>query len=184
MFDSNRLSERLRPDLCCRDVSELDFAALYARGIRYYCFDVDNTLAVRHAPSPEPRLAQALKRAQSQGYIQNVCLVSNVICGQSRRERVAQIAAQLGIEHYYAADFWHRKPNAAPFQAALQMMHALPQQTAFVGDQLFTDIKGGKAAGMFTVLVNPIGPDHWATTLLGARWRERRALRRIGITRG
>ena len=35
-------------------------------------------------------------------------------------------------------------------------MKAAPEQTAIVGDQIFTDILGGSRAGVATILVRPI----------------------------
>ena len=35
-------------------------------------------------------------------------------------------------------------------------MGAAPEQTAIVGDQIFTDVLGGNRAGVATILVKPI----------------------------
>ncbi len=45
------------------------------------------------------------------------------------------------------------KPSPTLFEAALQMLDALPQQTLVIGDRLDTDILGGQRAGMRTALV-------------------------------
>lgn len=45
------------------------------------------------------------------------------------------------------------KPNAAMFQEALRRLGSRPEDTLMVGDRLGTDIKGGGAAGMRTVLL-------------------------------
>lgn len=61
------------------------------------------------------------------------------------------------------------------------MMEAQPAQTAIIGDQLFTDIAGGNKLGLYTILVRPLGPDHWSTRLSGRRLREARILRALGL---
>lgn len=45
------------------------------------------------------------------------------------------------------------KPNPAMFKEALRLLNADASVTAMVGDRLNTDIEGGKAAGMQTILV-------------------------------
>jgi 4-nitrophenyl phosphatase len=45
------------------------------------------------------------------------------------------------------------KPQPAIFQLALQRLQAEPQSTAMVGDRLDTDILGGHAVGLVTVLL-------------------------------
>jgi len=44
------------------------------------------------------------------------------------------------------------KPNRAYFEMALADMKLQPEEVAMVGDDLFTDIRGGQAAGLTTVL--------------------------------
>ncbi len=45
------------------------------------------------------------------------------------------------------------KPGAIMFQEALRRLDGTPENTAMVGDRLNTDIAGGKAAGLHTILV-------------------------------
>lgn len=45
------------------------------------------------------------------------------------------------------------KPGAIMFQEALRRLGGTPENTAMVGDRLNTDIAGGKAAGLHTILV-------------------------------
>lgn len=45
------------------------------------------------------------------------------------------------------------KPNRAIFEQALNQLKALPSETAMVGDRIGTDIAGGQAAGIRTILL-------------------------------
>ncbi|MGQ9788341.1 MAG: HAD family hydrolase [Candidatus Hadarchaeaceae archaeon] len=45
------------------------------------------------------------------------------------------------------------KPDPGPFQLAAKRLGVRPEECVFVGDKPFTDIDGGKAAGMKTILV-------------------------------
>ena len=40
----------------------------------------------------------------------------------------------------------------------MTLMHTDKETTLFVGDQLFTDVRGAKKCGIFSVLVKPIHP--------------------------
>ncbi len=61
------------------------------------------------------------------------------------------------------------------------MMNSQPENTAIIGDQIFTDVLGGKRLGLYTILVRPLGEDHWTTRLTGRRRREIRILKRLGF---
>ena len=45
------------------------------------------------------------------------------------------------------------KPNRAIFEQALKQIEAVPAETAMVGDRIGTDIAGGQAAGLPTILL-------------------------------
>ena len=48
------------------------------------------------------------------------------------------------------------KPKPGGFKRAMAQMERTPQETAIVGDQIFTDIWGGNNAGVLTLMVRPI----------------------------
>jgi 4-nitrophenyl phosphatase len=47
------------------------------------------------------------------------------------------------------------KPEGALFRVAIEKLGCSPNQSAMVGDSTASDINGGRAAGMFTVWLNP-----------------------------
>jgi 4-nitrophenyl phosphatase len=51
------------------------------------------------------------------------------------------------------------KPHRPIFEMALERLGCRPPEAAMVGDSLVTDVAGGRAAGMFTVWVDPAGED-------------------------
>lgn len=173
----------LEPRLWISSLCQLDFEALAARGIGYYCLDVDNTLARQDDWNPYPGVVEHLEQARCRGHLRDACLISNVIFGPRRLARLRHLGRLLGIEHVYGAHFWDRKPGPRAFRWALARMGSEPASTAMVGDQLYTDILGGNRLGLFTVLVDPLGEDHWTTRLLGRRRRQNRLLGQMGITR-
>lgn len=173
--------QHLRPDQYCPSLREVDFALLSRLGRVNLCLDLDNTVAPRDAMEPAEGVAEALQRALGEGLVRDFCLVSNVIWGRRRAERVEHFARLLGTPHFYAANFWNRKPRARPFLEAMRMMGSTPATTAVVGDQIFTDVAGGRRLGLYTVLVQPLGPDHWTTRLTSRRRREADLLKRFGL---
>jgi len=48
------------------------------------------------------------------------------------------------------------KPLKRPFLDAMKMMNTDNKNTAVIGDQIFTDVLGGKRLNLFTILVFPI----------------------------
>ena len=172
---------RYTPDLYCHNIADVPFASLAKKNIVNICLDVDNTLAKRDYLLIDYQTIKALDNARRKGHIKNICIVSNISWGHSREERVRKIAEQLEIEHYFAARFWERKPGAKPFLEAMRMMNSQPENTAIIGDQIFTDVLGGKRLGLYTILVRPLGEDHWTTRLTGRRRREMHILKHIGF---
>lgn len=173
----------LRPSLWVPDLCRLDFAALAQQGLRYYCLDVDNTLARQDDWQLHPGVREHFEAARQAGHVLDACLISNVIFGPSRLKRLRHIGDLLGVRHVYGAHFWDCKPGPRAFKWAMARMGSNAGNTAVVGDQLFSDILGGNRLGMYTVLVDPLGHDHWTTRLLGRRRRQEKLISQLGIRR-
>lgn len=171
---------RYRPDLYYSAFWKIDFEELAARGIRNLIIDVDSTIALQTSYHVDPLAAKTLRYVLETGLIEKACLVSNTMAGKRKEKRLEMMAQQFGIP-FVAANFFHRKPNPKPFLKGLEYMDANPEETAVIGDQIFTDIQGGNRLGMFTILVKPLGPVHWTTVVLFRRFRERRILKKLGI---
>jgi HAD superfamily hydrolase (TIGR01549 family) len=56
-------------------------------------------------------------------------------------------------------EFGHRKPNPAIFREALSRLNASPGEAIFVGDSLFDDVEGARAADLRVVWVNGRGDE-------------------------
>ena len=113
-----------------RSIFDIEPAALARRGIRLLLADLDNTLA----PYGE----------------QGITLF--VLSNNRHPERPRRFSQALGVPFLGHAG----KPKPGGFRRAMEQMGCTPEQTAIVGDQLFTDILGGRNAGVFTLLVEPI----------------------------
>lgn len=133
------------PRLQLDTIFELDTDRLWKSGVRAFIFDIDNTLAPYAQPVPDEKTQEWLDGLSARGF--GVYFVSN-----NSRKRVARFAAAAGVRSISRA----AKPLGLQLRRACRKMGVSPKQTALVGDQLFTDIWGGNALGMFTVLVTPI----------------------------
>ncbi|GAB6934321.1 MAG: YqeG family HAD IIIA-type phosphatase [Bacillota bacterium] len=149
------LLQRLVPDWYVDSVFQIDLDALWNAGIRGIITDLDNTLVEADRPQATPRLVAWLKHVQDRGF--RVVIVSN-----NTRTRVAAFADPLGIPYIHRA----RKPMRSAFLKALRMLQLDIPQVVVIGDQLFTDVLGGKRMGLATILVLPLsGKESFGTRI-------------------
>ncbi|WP_072872617.1 MULTISPECIES: YqeG family HAD IIIA-type phosphatase [Alicyclobacillus] len=142
--------ESFKPDEWISSVYELNLDKLRKNGRRLLLFDLDNTLVPwNHPDLPEP-LMQWLELARKHGF--EICILSN-----NSGPRVREFAKRAGVA--YIADAG--KPQTAAYYEAMNKFSASPEETVMVGDQLLTDIHGGRKAGVYTVLVLPIAKSEW-----------------------
>lgn len=133
------------PDCFAPRLKDVSLAELSARGIRGLIVDLDNTLiGFRQTGVAEEHLAW-VRQAHEQGFM--VVMVSN-----NFRDRVRTIAQHLNVMAVPNA----LKPLPFGFLRARRMLGLQRKQVAVVGDQLFTDVLGGKLCGMYTILTEPI----------------------------
>lgn len=149
------------PDVYCRDIYELDAAALRSRGIRALICDIDNTLVPYEEAEPTPAVLRWLKELEQAGI--RVSFVSN-----NDADRVERFNAPLG----FFATSKSGKPFGRCLRAAMAAMESTPADTAMLGDQIFTDVLAGRLAGMRCLLVEPIR-DKTTLFFRFKRWLER-----------
>ena len=148
--------KRLLPDQIVNTVFDIDLDELTTRGVRGIITDLDNTLVGAKTPLATPQLIGWLDNVKDRGF--KVVILSN-----NNKTRVGNFAEPLGIPFIPAA----RKPAGAAFRRALKLMELQAEQAVVVGDQMLTDVLGGRRAGLHTILVTPIAPreEGWATQI-------------------
>ena len=135
----------LGPDRFSPRLADVSHEELERAGIRGIIVDLDNTLmGFRETHLGEEHL-RWVERAHDRGF--RMVMLSN-----NFTERVTGIAAQLRIPCIPNA----LKPLPFGFLRAKRMLGLPRRQIAVVGDQLFTDVLGGKVCGHFTILTEPI----------------------------
>lgn len=158
------------PDVSYKDVGCIDLGQLVAMGFDTLLLDLDNTLVLRKGMElthqAERLIAEAIRLRM------RIAIVSNVVWGAERIERVEAIADQYGV-YGVCARFPHLKPSPRPYRFAMSLCSSIPSKSVMVGDQCGTDGRGARKLGIYFVKVEPLGEDHWATR--PRRWLERLA---------
>lgn len=152
----------LSPDLYYRAVRSIDLDELTRSGIDTLLVDLDNTLLPRDTNVVPDELRSWAHTLAERGF--RVCLVSN-----NWHDRVHVVASELGFSLVSKAV----KPLPFAFLRALSILGSSRARAAVVGDQLFTDVLGGKLLGMRTILVFPLSETDLPHTLLLRRIESR-----------
>ena len=138
--------ERFYPDVYLDSAYGIDYEKLYEQGYRGIIFDIDNTLVPHGAPADERSIA-LFERLRRIGF-------RSMLLSNNKEPRVKTFNDKVKTGYIFKAN----KPFPESYQRAMQEMKTTPENTLFVGDQLFTDVWGAKKAGIRTYLVKPIHP--------------------------
>lgn len=136
------------PDFILKSVTEITPAFLRQHRIKALILDVDNTLTTHGNPTPGEGVLTWLTQMRQAD-------IPMMIVSNNSAERVKPFADLLQL------DFVARgcKPLTFGMTKACRIFGFPPKEVAIVGDQLFTDILGGKWKGMRTVLTEPLQPE-------------------------
>jgi uncharacterized protein len=137
--------DALRPDRYYESLISVDLADLARRGLEGLIVDLDNTMVPRKGRDCTDELLSWLETAREAGLA--VCIVSN-----NWKSRVGGIATRLGLPMVARAT----KPRARAFLLGMEALGTGREQTAVIGDQMFTDVLGGNRLGLYTILVKPL----------------------------
>ena len=135
-----------RARFVAHDIYEITGVALERRGIKLLLADLDNTLVPYGVPLPDERLKAWRDELRAHG-------VTLFILSNNRHESRPRTFAQ-GLDVPYIGHAG--KPKTPSFYRAMEQMGVTREQTAIVGDQIFTDTLGANNAGVTPLLVRPI----------------------------
>lgn len=133
------------PDFYFDKVEEIPITLLIRNNIKGIIFDLDNTLT-NCFNKVSPKLSKWIEKLKAFD-ITPIILSNSII-----HTRVKKIANDFNIKYICNA----KKPNSDGFIKALEALNLNKENIAIVGDQVFTDIAGGKKVGITTILVRPI----------------------------
>jgi hypothetical protein len=159
----------LKPDEYHDSIFHIDLDSLKSKNIKGLLVDLDNTLMPWNELAYTNELINWLNSLKTQNF--KVCIVSN-----NGHDRGRPIALELDLPLVAFA----RKPSKSAFKKALDILKTDVDRTAVIGDQLFTDVLGGKRVGLYTILVKPISKNEfWGTKMV--RFVERIFLKMLGL---
>ncbi len=131
---------------------------LQEQGINVLLLDIDNTLAPYEQPLPDERLKQWLNGLRDAGIA--VAFLSN-----NHAERVELFNKELGLACRYDA----HKPLTKNAKKLFGSLGGTKHTTAFMGDQIFTDVCCARLCGACAFLVPPI----WDRRDAGTRFKRK-----------
>ncbi|HEY3329761.1 MAG TPA: YqeG family HAD IIIA-type phosphatase [Capsulimonadaceae bacterium] len=135
----------LTPSQVVKRVGDIRPADLKARGITAIITDLDNTLV----PWRRYNIAEGVTDWLAELERENIKIV--IASNTLHTSRLRQLATTMNIPFVDRV----RKPWVGGFVRSMQLMGATAEQTAVVGDQIFTDVLCGNKLGLFTVLIRP-----------------------------
>lgn len=156
------------PSRYVSSVECIDLDGLWASGKRAILLDRDNTLVPRDRTCAPDSVSAWLDHARDLGF--ELIMVSN----NWHVSHVSRSADELGMDYISFAC----KPLPFAINSGMRRLGARKDEAVMVGDQLYTDVWGGKLAGITTILVKPQSTaDLWYTHIF--RIFERMALRNL-----
>ena len=135
----------LKPDIKLERVTDISVSLLKRNLIKSLILDVDNTLSTHHGQVLTQGLSEWILEMESNGI--NLMILSN-----SKEKRVKPFAEKIGLNFISLAC----KPLPFGYLGAIKALGTKRRNTAIVGDQIFTDVIGGNAVGVKTILLTPI----------------------------
>jgi len=115
-------------------------------GIRFLMLDLDNTIAAYDEHTLPERAANWAADIKNSGI--ELFIVSN----STRTKRVETFARQLGAGFVLRS----KKPSPNGIFRAMEESGFSAAESAFAGDQIFTDTLAARRAGVISILVRPV----------------------------
>ena len=140
------MSFSLIPQYDFRDFSDISPNFLKSLGVRFLMLDLDNTIATYSERLPTDTASQWVADMRSNGV--ELFFVSN----SKRKDRVESCAEALGIGFIKSA----RKPSPISLKQALEANGFSSEDSALLGDQIFTDTLAANRAGIISIIVRPL----------------------------
>lgn len=132
-------------------ITDISPARLRSQGFEGIILDVDNTLTTHDNPVPGEGVERWLEDAAKAG-------LKLIILSNNSPERVTPFARLLKLD--FEAN--GRKPLPWGYLRAVKKLGIKKQAAVAIGDQIFTDIMGARLAGVYSILTDPIEPEHTA----------------------
>lgn len=160
----------LKPHFIFNSITDISVEFLKENNITALLLDVDNTMSVAHGNKTlRDGLPKWLSNMRDNG-------ISLMILSNAKKHRAKLFADSVGLSVVGLA----AKPLPFGYLKAKKLLKVKRKNIAMVGDQIFTDIMGGRLSGMKTILVTDITPEEKLNfkikrkleKILLARWKK------------
>ena len=142
----------LKPDIKLRGITDITVELLHKFNIKALLLDVDNTMSTHHGTILTEGLMEWIAKMQQSG-------IKLMVLSNSKRKRIEPFAARIGLPFISLGC----KPLPTGYLRGVKKLGEKRKNVAIVGDQIFTDILGGKIVGVKTILLTPIKlEDGWS----------------------
>ena len=146
-------TRRYIPTYYANNIYEVDIAFYEAENITTLLIDLDNTLDSFKAKTPSEKARSLIENLHQYGY--NIIIISN-----NKGNRVKTYADALDLTYLGNA----RKPFAYKIKKILAENDIDKEKTLLIGDQLMTDVRAAKRAGIRVMLTEKlVKEDQWTT---------------------
>lgn len=119
----------------------IDYEKLYNKGFKAVIFDIDNTL-VHHGEDSTPEVDELFR------HIHNVGLKTFLLSNNDEK-RIKKFIENIDTKFISDAG----KPNPENYIKALEILGVKKEEAVFIGDQVFTDIRGANRSNIPNILV-------------------------------
>jgi len=133
------------PHYAFREIIDVSPDFLKGLGIKFLMLDLDNTMASYSEHTPSDSVTRWVGSMKDCGV--ELCIVSNSV----RETRVDTFAETLGIGFIKGAS----KPSPKGILKAMDAAGFSAEDSAFVGDQVYTDALAANRAGIVSIVVRP-----------------------------
>ena len=142
----------LKPDIKLRGITDITVELLNKYDIKALLLDVDNTMSTHHGTILTEGLMEWIKKMQDSG-------IKLMVLSNSKKFRIEPFAARIGLPYVSLGC----KPLPTGYLRGVRKLKEKRKNVAIVGDQIFTDVLGGNAVGVKTILLTPIKlEDGWS----------------------
>lgn len=141
----NMIEKYFKPTIYIKDYRSLDLQKLVEKGIKVLCIDVDNTLLSPYCTTLSEDAKAFIQKVKDSGL--TPCLISN-----NTKKRVQDVAEQVNVAFYS----FSCKPCTYNYKKIKKDTACSTDEIAILGDQLITDVLGGKRMKFCTILQDPV----------------------------
>lgn len=138
-----------KPHYIMNNITEISVDFLKENNIKALLLDIDNTLSVAYSDKTLRKgVPEFLEHMKQNG-------ISLIVLSNAKSKRAKLFADSIGLPLVGMA----AKPLPFGYTKAVKALKVKRNEAAIVGDQIFTDILGGKLAGVKTIWVTDITPE-------------------------